>query len=522
MEQKINCCILEKEDTITIGAGVTLSSIAGSGLLKQEAKPLFAAAAILADGENSHRYAYGQSTIYEEALQDICCGFTGTPIPCIKEGGTECFALWRDSCPCSVMGGKAVGSPSCAAACPAGMEIPAVLEQLRDNDRLEAQRIVMKYNPMPSVTCRICKQCESACVRSSHDRGVAVSGILQALGDEIGAHPEIFYAIPSGNSRKKIAIKGCGPAGVSAAFYLRKLGNQVCVLEQVSEAQLIEGYNKKIPDFPAKEFAGYIHALADMGVLFKFSVENTELPKDDFDRMIEGKTEPVSSALDFLREVRSGYETANSINLEFGLKSYIKPSKTFIGFDREGAGREVPIWSSSETEGTKWELVSTEAARCLNCGCYGVNESCFQAVLIALEAEIKTNMRNRRALDFFSTTEPLKRLELGEFIQEFEIPKAGAYTSGYLYSSHHVGLVFAYAVQNEKIRDVRLVYSGIAPVPVRMIEVEAYLRGKIICRETRERAAGLVCREAILIDKNQDKMLEMKKLILASFERNKN
>ena len=548
MEQTLNCCISENEDIITVGAGVTLSVMAESELLKREAKPLFDAAVMLTGRgkealedtavdtamETSEDKDTGVKapTICDEIFQNVNCGFTGSAVPCIKEGGTECHALWEKGCAFSVMGGKAVGTTSCVSACPVGMEIPAVLEQLRDKDGLEARRIIMKYNPMPSVTCRMCGQCEAACIRSKHDRSVGISGVFQAMGDDIAAHPEIFYAVPSGDSGKRIAVKGCGPAGAAAAFYLRKLGNRVWVFEQRSEEELTKELKKMIPDFPETEFSGYIRALSGIGVVFRFGADSGECDENEFDRLAEGAYMSCS-APEFLREVRRGYETANRINLDFGLKSYMKPGKTFIGFDWEAfAGRMdqriAPISSGLGDRdcgtdygtdcGTDWEAVSTEAVRCLNCGCYGVNRSCTRAILTALDAQIRTNKRSRRALDFFSVTDPAGQLEPGEVIQTFEIPKSGDYTSGYLEFGHGSGVAFAYLVQHGKIRDARIVYSGIAPVPVRMIETEAFLRGKEINSGTMEQAAALVCREVILTGDGRDQADEMKKLLVRSLE----
>ena len=55
MEQTLNCCISENEDIITVGAGVTLSVMAESELLKREAKPLFDAAVMLTEGRKHWR-----------------------------------------------------------------------------------------------------------------------------------------------------------------------------------------------------------------------------------------------------------------------------------------------------------------------------------------------------------------------------------------------------------------------------------------------------------------------------------
>ena len=79
-------------------------------------------------------------------------------------------------------------------------------------------------------------------------------------------------------------------------------------------------------------------------------------------------------------------------------------------------------------------------------------------------------------------------------------------------------MAFAYLVQHGKIRDARIVYSGIASVPVRMIETEAFLRGKEINSGTMEQAAALVCREVILTGDGRDQADEMKKLLVRSLE----
>lgn len=105
MEQTLNCCISENEDIITVGAGVTLSVMAESELLKREAKPLFDAAVMLTGRgkealedtavdtamETSEDKDTGVKapTICDEIFQNVNCGFTGSAVPCIKEGGTE-------------------------------------------------------------------------------------------------------------------------------------------------------------------------------------------------------------------------------------------------------------------------------------------------------------------------------------------------------------------------------------------------------------------------------------------------
>lgn len=522
VERDISHCILEKEDTIAIGAETTLSCMAESELLKKEAKSLYDAASFLCRAGGRDCYAGGAGSIYQEVIQDIHCNLKNHPVPCLKEGGTECFAVWDENHSHSVMGGKKLGSPSCVSACPVGMEIPSILEQLRSQDRLEAQRLIMKYNPMPAVSCQMCRRCDNACVRGTHDHGVAVSGIVKALGKDIAARTQIFYAVPSGDSRKKIAIKGCGPSGASAAFYLRKLGSQVCVIEQKSQQQMLDEYKAVIPDFPVREFADYITALKGMGVEFIFGGNEPEGKADGFDWTLESTCITDASVKRdtvqyFLEGIRKGYEAANKINLEIGLKSYIKPVKSFLEFDRNGMEiHDCVLTYTADGEMPGWEEVAAESARCLNCGCYGVNESCMRAVMTALDAEIKTNRRSIRALDFFGDIAPLKRLEEGEYIQEFEIPKSSDYHSGYLHTDQHIGMAFAYLVQHGKVRDARIVYGGIAPVPYRMIEAEAFLRGKELSRNVGMEAAELIGKNVVLVKADEEKVTEMKMLLTSS------
>lgn len=165
----------------------------------------------------------------------------------------------------------------------------------------------------------------------------------------------------------------------------------------------------------------------------------------------------------------------------------------------------------------------------MNCGCYAVNPSDITPVLIALEATIKTNMREISALDF--STQHLKvtdALRKGEIVEEIRIPLIEGATMHYDKFRLRDSVDFAiaslsscYSLEKGKFTGARLVFGGVAPVPIRAHKVEGYLLGKEVTDEVAEKAAELAVENAIPMEKNGYKILELKALIKNSILRMK-
>src|SRR5574341_1235103 len=121
----------------------------------------------------------------------------------------------------------------CIEACPVGIDIEGYLNLLREGRVEEACDLLLRENPMPAVTGRVCHHpCETSCNRCQLDEGVAVHAIERALGDLILATTP---RPASRTSCASVGVVGSGPAGLACAYHVARLGYHVTVLEAASE-----------------------------------------------------------------------------------------------------------------------------------------------------------------------------------------------------------------------------------------------------------------------------------------------
>ena len=192
---------------------------------------------------------------------------------CNRKGGNECYAILGDNRYHSAFGGKRCHDSPCMAECPGGTNIPGYLAKLRDGDWDAAAEIIMRANPFPVITGRVCAHlCQTACNRCQTDEGVMTSGVERALGDYIMENSSKFYAAPSAETGKSIAIIGSGPSGLAAAFFLRRAGNKVTVYERKDEAGGMLMYAIPAYRLPKDVVQRLIKALEGMGIEFKTGV----------------------------------------------------------------------------------------------------------------------------------------------------------------------------------------------------------------------------------------------------------
>jgi NADPH-dependent glutamate synthase beta subunit-like oxidoreductase len=127
--------------------------------------------------------------------------------------------------------------PPCNSVCPAGEDIQAWLALAQAGKYRQAWDVLMRDNPMPSVHGRVCYHpCEGACNRRELDASVSIHAVERFLGDMaavLGWMPGIDAA-PSG---KRVLVIGAGPAGLSAAYHLTRLGHTV----EIHEAGAVPG-----------------------------------------------------------------------------------------------------------------------------------------------------------------------------------------------------------------------------------------------------------------------------------------
>lgn len=166
-------------------------------------------------------------------------------------------------------------TPPCQAACPSGHEIRGWLSIARGMDKpadpdmawqeYAFQRMV-QANPFPATMGRVCPApCEAGCNRNEVDDYVGINGVEQYVGDWANAN-NVKMAAPGADTGFKIAVIGAGPAGLSAAYFLRLYGHAVTIFEAHSELGGMMRYG--IPGYrtPREMLDKEIGRIIDMGV----------------------------------------------------------------------------------------------------------------------------------------------------------------------------------------------------------------------------------------------------------------
>lgn len=167
----------------------------------------------------------------------------------------------------------------CYAACPAGMNIPAYIESIKEYRYPEALQTIREASPMAASLGRACfHPCESNCRRSNVETAVSICKLKRFAWDYEDSHfnPKPGNAIQHSRS-EKVAIIGAGPAGQSAAYYLALKGYPVTIFEALSVPGGMVGVG--IPEYrvPKDVLQRETDFIQNMGVEIKY---NTSVGKD--------------------------------------------------------------------------------------------------------------------------------------------------------------------------------------------------------------------------------------------------
>jgi glutamate synthase (NADPH/NADH) small chain len=139
----------------------------------------------------------------------------------------------------------------CVAGCPVGVSIPEFIGALADENLPEAARILTRDNALPAVCGRVCpqeSQCEARCVRGLKGEPVAIGYLERFVADWALAHAgELSGESLPAPTGKRVAVVGCGPAGLTAAGELARKGHAVTIFEALHDTGGVLRYG--IPEF---------------------------------------------------------------------------------------------------------------------------------------------------------------------------------------------------------------------------------------------------------------------------------
>ncbi len=246
-------------------------------------------------------------------------------------------------------------NPACRTGCPVAVRIPEFIAKVAAGEFEAAYEIITSTNSLPAVCGRVCpqeKQCESKCVRGLKGESVGIGRLERFVADWHMAQQakleKVEVEVPASNGHR-VAVVGSGPAGLTCAGDLRKLGYDVTVFEALHKSGGVLVYG--IPQFrlPKEIVAKEIDNLKAMGVkivnnaIIGKSETVDELFEDGFEAVFIGSGAGLPQFLHIPGENLLGVYTANELLTRVNLMKayrddYDTPIKHFHRVAVVGAG----------------------------------------------------------------------------------------------------------------------------------------------------------------------------------------
>ena len=250
----------------------------------------------------------------------------------------------------------------CVSGCPVGIDIPGFISALRENDIKRASRVLKEKNALPGICGRVCPQetqCEAYCLLGKKGEPVAIGRLERFVADWESNNPSPEQPIAITPSGKKVAVVGSGPAGLTCAAELARLGHKVTVFEALHVAGGVLLYG--IPEFrlPKTIVGREVQYISSLGVEIRLNsvigkIDNVdELLSSGYDAVFLGTGAGLPIFLGVPGENLSGVYSAN----EFLTRVNLMKAYRFPEFDTPvKIGKKVLVIGGGN--------VAMDAARC--------------------------------------------------------------------------------------------------------------------------------------------------------------
>lgn len=240
-------------------------------------------------------------------------------------------------------------NPQCVKGCPVNIDIPGFIKEVEDGNFDEAFHVINKYSALPAVCGRVCpqeSQCEAKCIRGIKGDAVSIGKLERFVADT--ARENGIKPVPAAEKKgKKVAVIGSGPAGLTCAGDLAKLGYDVTIFEALHKAGGVLSYG--IPEFrlpKASVVDSEIENVKSLGVKIETNVVigkavtiDELLNEEGFDAVFIG------SGAGLPRFMGIPGENANGV---FSANEYLTRSNLMKAFDEKydtpiAAGKKVAV-----------------------------------------------------------------------------------------------------------------------------------------------------------------------------------
>jgi len=238
--------------------------------------------------------------------------------------------------------------PFCKPECPVEIDIPAFIDAIRQHDFGKAAEVLRDKNNLPAITGRVCPQedqCERVCVLGKAGDPIAIGALERFVADYELKRGLKIPSVPE-KTEMKVAVVGSGPAGLTVAGDLAKLGHNVTIFEALHTAGGVLVYG--IPEFrlPKEIVRAEVNYVRSLGVKIETDmvigriITVDELFENGFDAVFLGTGAGAPRFMGIPGESLNGIYSAN----EFLVRAVLMKAHRFPEFDTPlKVGRKVGV-----------------------------------------------------------------------------------------------------------------------------------------------------------------------------------